>query len=209
MRIFIIMKRLTEMLLTLAIAVGTVGPAMGAETNNMSMPTGQAVNAQVESVDGSIVVVKTATGETQSFRVEPALISSLKLSSGSNIVIDGTRLRTGKALRLDSYTVEVELDNNGGEKSYILTREARRYLAAGDRVVITPDLRVTRADLYTLTAADLRLQSVMMASSSVVERQEVSETRVQREIKVETAPVAAPTPVTPEPETTAPVSGLW
>jgi hypothetical protein len=205
------MKRLTEVMLTLAIAVGTALPALGADpTNktNMSLPTGQAVNAQVESVQGSTVVVKSATGETQSFRVQPALISSLKLGSGSNVVIDGTRLRMGKIIRLDSYTAEVELDNNGGQKSYVLTREARRYLTAGDRVVITPDLRVTRADLYTLTAADLRLQSVTVASSSM-ERREVAETTMKREVTVESTPAAVPAPVAPEPEPPAPVSGLW
>jgi hypothetical protein len=199
------MKRVTEITLTLAILLGTSLPAL-AESKSTTIPAGQQMNGQVESVDGSMIMVKTAAGETQSYRVDPNLIATLKLDSGSNIVIDGSRLLTGKVLRLDSYTAEVELDNNGGEKSYILTRESRRYLSAGDRVVITPNLRVVRADLYTLTAADLRLQSVMMASSTI-ERRVSTETRVRREVSVDAPAVAAPAVAAPEPS--LPVGGLW
>jgi hypothetical protein len=82
------------------------------------------------------------------------------------VVIDGSRLQSGVVTYLTPNNASVELDDKAGEKDYILTQVSRRYLSLGDRVVITPDLNLIREDLYQLTASDLRLRSVAMASSS-------------------------------------------
>ncbi|MGB8697810.1 MAG: hypothetical protein WCD18_00190 [Thermosynechococcaceae cyanobacterium] len=193
------MKWLTNTMLATVVLLGTSGSVL-ADTMT-TVPGGQKILGQVESVNESIVMVKTASGETQAYRVDPGLISALKLGSGSNVVIDGSRLMTGKVVRLDSYTTEIALDQGGEQKSYILTRESRRYLNICDRVVITPDLRIVRMDLYTLTAADLMLQPVMIASAPVVE---TTSTRRVIEPPVNTGGGEMPAPVV-----SPPVGGLW
>ncbi|HEY9828384.1 MAG TPA: hypothetical protein V6D19_23330 [Stenomitos sp.] len=198
------MKLATAISIVSALYFGTALPTLA-----QGAPAPQLINGQVESVDGTILTLKTDAGDTKIYRVDPSLVSSLKLGPGSSVVIDNSRLLTGKLVRLDTYTAEVELDNGGDQKSYILTREGRRYLTVGDRVVITPDLRVVRADLYTLTASDLRLQAAAIASSASMERQS-SRQVIRREVEIRRTETPTPVSQPVESETTsAPVGGLW
>lgn len=153
--------------------------------------------------------LKTSNGETQTYNVDPSVISALKLEPGSNVVIDGTRLSMGTISNLDSYTAEVKLDKSDEERSYILTREARRYLVVGDRVIITPDQRVVSADRYRLTSADLRMQSVAVASAPTAESASSSSMASSSSSQTVTPPSANAGAEMPEPAAPSGVSGLW
>jgi hypothetical protein len=159
------MKWLIRVLVASALTVGVSLPALS-EPMTTSTSSSKELTGQIESVDGSVVKVKTTAGDTKIYQVDPTLISALKLGTGSDIIIDSSRLQSGVVTYLTPYNASVELDAGGGEKDYFLTRVSRRYLSLGDRVVITPDLHLVREDLYSLTAADLRLKSVAVASSS-------------------------------------------
>jgi hypothetical protein len=159
------MKWLTGIVVASALAVGVSLPALSEPTMTSGF-TGKQITGQVESLNGSMLKLKTSTGDTQTYRVSPSVVSSLNLATGSDVVIDGSRLQSGVVTYLTPNNASVELDDKAGEKDYILTQVSRRYLSLGDRVVITPDLNLIREDLYQLTASDLRLRSVAMASSS-------------------------------------------
>jgi hypothetical protein len=201
------MKWLTRILVASALTIGASLPVLADPM--MSMSSGKEVRGQVESVDGSILKVKTSAGDTKIYQVDSALVSSLNLATGSNVVIDETRLQSGVVTYLTPYNASVALDGSGGEKDYYLTNVTRRYLSLGDRVVITPDSRIFREDLYRLSASDLRLQSVSIASTSTSSSYTTS--------SVNTRPVQQPlntgggtivsAPVTDPVE--APVRGLW
>jgi outer membrane lipoprotein SlyB len=188
----------------------TLGTSLAAVADDMT-PTamglgGQPITGQIESIQGSQITVKTASGETQNYKVSPTIISALKLEKGSNIVIDGSRLKSGKIKHLDAYTAEIQLDG-GDLKTYILTREARRYLAMGDRVIIeSGGTRIVRVDRYVLSSSELRMQSATVASSSSSASVASSKVEVEKANTgggtLDPAPQSAPPP--PEP-----VSGLW
>jgi hypothetical protein len=202
------MKWLTRVLVASALTIGASFPAL-ADPMMSSLSSGKEVRGQVESVDGSILKVKTSAGDTKIYQVDSALVSSLNLATGSKVVIDETRLQSGVVTYLTPYNASVALDGSGGEKDYYLTNVTRRYLSLGDRVVITSDSRIVREDMYRLSASDLRLQSVSMASSSTSSSYTTS--------SVNTRPVQQPVntgggtivsaPVTDPVE--APVRGLW
>jgi hypothetical protein len=200
------MKWLTGILVASAFTVGISLPALSNPTTINAIP-GQEVRGQVESVDGSVLKLKTAAGDTQAYQVDPTVISALNLKTGSDIVIDGSRLRSGTLTYLTPYNASVALDGNGGEQNYLLTQVSRRYLSVGDRVVITPDLRLIRSDLYKLSASDLRVQSAMVASSASSSYSSASSSTAVRQSANTgggqmVAPVAAPVETTP-------VRGLW
>jgi hypothetical protein len=206
------MKWLTRILAASALTLGVSLPVLAGPMTT-SMSPGQETIGQVESVDGSIVKVKTLAGDTKTYQVEPSLVSSLNLATGSNVVIDSSRLQSGVVTYLTPYNALVELDGSGGEQDYYLTNVTRRYLSLGDRVVITPDSRIVREDLYKLSAADLRLRSVAVASSSTT-TSTITSTTTTSGVSTRTVPqpantsaevVAAPAadPVK------APVRGLW
>lgn len=200
------MKWLTGILLASALTAGVSLPAFS-ETMSASTLSGQDITGQIESVDGSVIKVKTTTGDTKVYQVEPSVISGLKLAAGSDVVIDNARLQSGVVTYLSPYNASVELDGSGGEKDYFLTRVSRRYLSLGDRVVITPDLHLIREDLYKLSAADLRLKSVTVASSSSGS----SSSYTSSSSTVVSQPVnTGGGTMVKEPETSeAPVRGLW
>lgn len=194
-----------------ALAVGVSLPALSNPTMT-NAPAGKEITGQVESVDGSILKLKTSAGDTQAYRVDPAVISALKLGTGSDVVIDGSRLQSGVVTYLTPNNASVELDGNAGEKDYILTQVSRRYLSLGDRVVITPDLRIVRADLYQLTASDLRLKTVAIASSSSSSYSSASSTTSSTTSTITPQPAntgggeVAPMPA---PKESPAVKGLW
>jgi hypothetical protein len=202
------MKWLTRILVASALTIGVSLPAL-ADPMMSSLSSGKEVRGQVESVDGSILKVKTSAGDTKIYQVDSALVSSLNLATGSNVVIDETRLQSGVVTYLTPYNASVALDGSGGEQDYYLTNVTRRYLSLGDRVVITPDSRVVREDMYKLSASDLRLQSVSMASSSTSSSYTTSSVNtrpVQQPVNTGGGTiVSAPAPDPVE----APVRGLW
>ncbi len=205
------MKWLMGMTLAAVIAIGASLPAL-AESTDSAIPTGKQITGQVSSIDGSSLTMKTASGETQTFKVNRGLISALKLENGSNIVIDATRLQTGRVVHIDPYTAEVTLDQSGELKSYIVTREARRYLVVGDHVVITPDLRLVRTDLYKLTANDLRVQSTVVASAASTQSASSGSSASRMIVRQENtggAYTPAPAPAPQAIETSPAVNGLW
>jgi hypothetical protein len=189
----------------------TLGTALAAvaEDTTQNIMGGQPITGQIESIDGSRITVKTASGETQNFKVSPSMVSALKLEKGSNIVIDGSRLKSGKIKRLDAYTAEIQVDG-GDLTTYVLTREARRYLTMGDRVIIeSGGTRIVRADRYVLSSSELRLQSATVASSASSSSVASSKVEVQKESTgggTLAAPEPAPQSTPPPPE---PVMGLW
>jgi hypothetical protein len=201
------MKWLTGILAASALTIGVSLPVLAGPMTT-SLSPGQETIGQVESVDGSILKIKTLAGDTKTYQVEPALVSSLNLATGSNVVIDGSRLRSGVVTYLTPYNASVDLDGSGGEQDYYLTNVTRRYLSLGDRVVITPDSRIVREDLYKLTAADMRLRSVSVASStsSSYTSSSVSTGTVSQPANTGGGTVVA-TPVAESAE--APVRGLW
>jgi hypothetical protein len=202
------MKWLTGIVIASFVSIGIAVSAIAESKKPMGLG-GQQINGQVESVKGSTLKLKTSNGETQTYSVDPSVISALKLETGSNIVIDGTRLATGTISGLDSYTAEVKLDKGGDERTYILTREARRYLVVGDRVIITPDQRVVSADRYRLGAADLRMQSVAVASSSKVETSSSVASSSSSSSRAVTPSANTGGAEMAAPAAPSPVSGLW
>lgn len=213
------MKLLTGLALAAAITLG-VGMSAKAAPAEMGLSAGKQTNAQVTSINGSKIVIKTDSGETQTYQVSPGLLSTLKIENGSQVVIDSTRLQTGRIVRLGAYDASVQLDQGGETKNFILPRQSRRYLSPGDQVVVTPDLRLVRRDLYVLSSSDLRLQPTMMSSSTMTQssmststtqtvRPSMDTSRSMSTTTVESAP--APVESTPAPmqATPAPVSGLW
>ncbi len=202
------MKFISGIALAATLCLGVAFSAV-ADSMKTSGLGGQQIRGQVESIDGSVVKIKTADGNAQTYRVDPSTIAALKLENGSSIVIDGTRLSTGVISSLDAYTAEIALDKGGDEQTYILTREARRYLTIGDRVVVTPDLRVVREDMYKLSSSDIRMQSIAVASSSSSESTVVSSSSSsQTSTGGAEMPVPAPAPAESNP-VPAPVTGLW
>ncbi|WP_404788731.1 hypothetical protein [Altericista sp. CCNU0014] len=204
------MKWLTGILASSALVVGVSLPALSNPEMTSALSSGKEIRGQVESVDGSVLKLKTSAGDTQVYRVDPTVISALKLETGSNVVVDGSRLQSGVVTYLTPNNASIELDGNAGEKDYILTPVSRRYLSLGDRVVVTPDLRVVREDHYKLTASDLRLQSVAVASSSsssMSTASSSSSSTVTSQTNTGSAEVA---PAVPAPVEESPaVKGLW
>lgn len=202
------MKWLTGILVASALTVGVSVPAFS-QTMTTSTLSGQDITGQIESVDGSVVRLKTTTGDTKVYQVEPSVISGLKLAAGSDVVIDNSRLQSGVVTYLSPYNASVELDGSDVEKDYFLTRVSRRYISLGDRVVITPDLQLIREDLYKLSAADLRLKTIAVVSSSSSSSSfSSSSSAVSQPSNTGSATVVAEPAAAPV-EEAAPVRGLW
>jgi hypothetical protein len=203
------MKLLTVAAMAGAVTLGT-SLSVQAKDTTQNIIGSQPITGQIESIDGSKVTVKTSSGETQNYKVSPSIISALKLEKGSNIVIDGSRLKTGRIKHLDPYTAEVRLDGSNEIKTYVLTREARRFLSTGDRVVIeSGGTRIVRAERYQLSSAELRVQSATVASSAA-SSSSVATSKV--EVQQESTATPPPAPIgggTIEAEPPGPVMGLW
>ncbi len=198
--------------LGLALLIGASAPALAENHVNTGLVGGKTIAGEVTDVDGSVVTVKTADGTSQ-YQLDPIAASSLKLSEGTPVEIDGSRFATGRLVGLDRNTVKVKLDS-GETKSFILTREERRTFVLGDRVVATGldraanQHRLFSADKYFLTASDIRVQrSSVVASASTVESSRV-ESSAATESSVIREETIAP-PVGGSVEAVPPVSGLW
>jgi hypothetical protein len=117
----------------------------------------QPIIGTIESIKRSVMTIQTLKGERQSFLIQPSLVQIFKLTPGMRITIDGSRLKTGIVKRLDANTVDVLLDG-GNITTLVITGETGGGYSQNDRVVITANGRVVRADRYKLSAAEIRLR---------------------------------------------------
>lgn len=200
-------------LLATSIAPGLTGVAM-AQTSDMMLRDmimrGQ-ITGEIESINGSTVMVRTVNG-SRMYQIDPMTITALKLTNGSTILVNSRNLMTGVITDINRYDLDVKLDN-GETENLLVTEEDRGILATGDRVYITPNQRVVRADDYFLTARDVSLvQMIAVGPETTTEtvrssRTEV-ETQVQRVAPVPAAVAPVPVPV-PTVERIQPVRALW
>ncbi len=209
------MKILAGTALALALSVASMCPAFTGSA--LSQTSGMMLNGQItgriESIDDSMVMVRTSDGIVRTYEIDPELITSLRLSQGSNILINSRNLRSGEIIRIGPQNVLVELDN-GETEYFIVTEEERGLLSTGDRVLVTPDQRFTRVgDDIVLTARDVVLvEPIAVATTDTTAT--VRSTRTEVETSTTTTQVPPP-PVSPVPtvrSTTTvqtPVRALW
>ncbi len=156
------MNKLTAAALGTALAFGAIFPSI-AQTNT-GATSEQPVTGKVASVAKSEVTVQFPENQTETYRVDPALLTAMNLTEGATVNFNNRKL--GTIVNVSRYSVAVEFAN-GDVESYLLTEEGRRTFTFGDRVVITPDLQLARADNYVLTAADVQVpMSAMMTRAS-------------------------------------------
>lgn len=214
------MKILAGTTLALALSVASVcpvftGPALS-QTDTM-MTRGQ-VTGQIDSIDGSTVTVRSPDGSTRTYEIDPAVIASLRLGQGSTISINNSNLMSGEIIRIGPRNALVKLDN-GETENFIVTREGRVTISPGDRVIITPDQRITRAENYILGAGDVtsvQPTATTTDTTSTVRSTEV-ETGTTTEVApsttsttTETVPPASSTPAAEETQPAQqPVRALW
>lgn len=211
----LVMKILAGTALALAVSVTSICPAFTepalSQSNNMMAR--EQMTGQIESIDGSTVMVRSSDGTVRMYQIDPAVLTSLKLSQGSTISLS-RNLMSGEIIRMGPRNVLVRLDN-GETKYFIVTREERGTLAPGERVVITPDQKIDRAESYVLTARDVVLVQPI-ASTMTDTTATVSSTSTEVETSTMTAETTAPvspmsTPVEPMStmEEAQPVRALW
>jgi hypothetical protein len=188
------MNKLTVATLGMAFAFGAIFPSV-AQTRTEATAE-QPVTGKVASVANSEVTVQFPENQTETYRVDPALLTAMNLTEGSTVNFGSRKL--GTITNVGRYSVTVEFAN-GDTESYVLTEEGRRTLTFGDRVVITPDLQLARADNYVLTAADVQVPtSSMMTSSSS------SSGTMRQTMPNSTSPTTPPSSSMSVPSTTAP-----
>jgi outer membrane lipoprotein-sorting protein len=194
------MKFLVSVALSFSVFISAAVPAW-AQTINDGLAGGKQVNGKIVNLTDSEMTIQTANG-TQVYKVNGDILRALKLSQGSDVIVDGSSLQTGRISKLSTYNVEVELDN-GEFIDFVLSPEGRRLLWVGDRVVITsirtPSRcqKIYKLENYTLMARDIKPQPIVAV---------VTEQPAPRVEKPLTTPVQ-PAPVQVEPA--APVRGLW
>lgn len=206
------MKILAGTTLVLALSVasispGLTGPAM-AQTSSTTLD-GQ-VTGQVESIDGSTVMVRMPDGTVRMYQIDPTTVTSLGLSQGSTILLS-RNLISGEIIRMGPQNVLVRLDNDE-TRYFIVTNEERGRLSPGERVVITPDQRIARTESYVLTAGDVTLVQPI-ATTTTDTTSTVRSTTVEEETSTTTVQTPTPAPVESTPPTTVeeaqPVRALW
>ena len=144
------------------------------------------------------MIVRTTNGTVRMYQIEPAVITALKLTSGSTVLIKNSNLMSGRITDIKRNAIRVKLDN-GTTQTYIATEVARRTLTTGDRVIVTPDTRIVRADRYTLTAKDVTLVQPVASSPATdttvrtTTQTTIVESTPQR--TVVTSPVKTSTPI--------------
>ncbi len=196
------MKFLVGIALSCAVFVSAAVPAW-AQAVNAGLTGGKQVEGKILNLTDSEMTIQTAN-ETQVYKVNRDTLKALKLSQGSDVIIDGSLLQTGRITRLAAYDVEVELDN-GEFINFVLSPEGRRTLGVGDRVVITSIVtpsrcqKIYRLESYTLMARDLKAKIIVVAT-------EPPAPRVEKPLSTPTS-VQPAVPVQVQPE--APVRGLW
>jgi hypothetical protein len=174
-----------------------------AQVVNDSLAGGKQVNGKITNLTDTEMTLQTASG-TQVYKVNGEMVKALKLDQGSDVIVDGSSLQTGRITKLSTYDVEVELDN-GEFINFVLSPEGRRLLWVGDRVVITsirtPSRcqKIYKLENYSLMARDIKPQPVMAVAV------EPPAPKVEKSLSTPIQP--APVQTDPAPET--PVRGLW
>jgi hypothetical protein len=189
------MNKFTVAALGITLAFGAIFPSI-AQTST-SATSEQPLAGKVASVEKSEVTVQFPDNQTETYRVDPALLTAMNLNEGSTVNFSNRKL--GTITNVSRYSVTVEFAN-GDKESYLLTEEGRRTLTFGDRVVVTPDLQLARAENYLLTAADVQIPYISASSS-------VTPDTSQPAPSTTPTPTVPAEPTTPEqPVTPAPVS---
>jgi hypothetical protein len=152
------MNKFTGTALGIALAFGAILPCIAQTTTNSTSE--QPLTGKVEK---SEVTVQFPENRTETYSIDPALLTAMNLSEGSTV--NFTNRKLGTIANVSRYSVTVEFAN-GDTESYLLTEEGRRTLTFGDRVVVTPDLQLARAENYVLTAADVQVPTSSMMSST-------------------------------------------
>jgi outer membrane lipoprotein SlyB len=195
------MKFLVGVALSFSVFFSAAVPAWG-EAVNAGLAGGKQIEGKIVNLTDSEMTLQTANG-TQVYKVNGDIVKALKFSQGSDVIIDGSSLQTGRISKLATYDVEVELDN-GEFINFVLSPEGRRTLGVGDRVVITsirtPSRcqKIYRLESYTLMARDIKPQIIVVKT-------EPPAPSVEQPTPTPTPVEPAPVPVQPE----APVRGLW
>jgi molybdopterin-binding protein len=196
------MKFFVGVALSFSVVFSAAVPAW-AQAINANLAGGKQIPGKIVNLTDSEMTLQTANGN-QVYKVNKSTLEALKLTQGSDVIVDGSLLQTGRVSRLNNYDVDVELDN-GELTNFVLSPEGRRQLWVGDRVVITSIVtpsrcqKIYKLENYTLMARDTKPQPVIAVAV---------EPPVPAAKPVPTPPVQpAPAPVNVEPE--APVRGLW
>jgi hypothetical protein len=178
------MNKFSAAALGITLAFGAILPSVAQTT--MAANSDQTLTGKVSAGDKSEVTVQFPENQTQTYDLEPGLITSMNLSDGSTVNFD--RRKLGTITNVSRYGVVVEFAD-GETESYLLPQEGRATLTFGDRVVVTPDLRLARADNYVLTAADVKVPT-----SSIMSTTSGSSTTTQ---PMNNGGTMTPTPATP------------
>jgi RNase P/RNase MRP subunit p29 len=194
------MKFLVGVALSCAVFVSAAVPAW-AQAVNAGLAGGKQIEGKIVNLTDSEMTLQTAN-ENQVYKVNGDILRALKLGQGSDVIVDGSLLQTGRISRLATYDVEVELDN-GEFIDFVLSPEGRRTLGVGDRVVITSIVtpsrcqKIYRLESYTLMVRDIKPQIKVVAA----------EQTTPSVVKPLPPTPVQPAPVEVQPE--APVRGLW
>jgi hypothetical protein len=161
------MNKLTVMALGATVAVGAILPVVAQTAQPQPVqpqPAKQVLIGTVTATEQPEVTVQFPENKTQIYNLDAALVKSMNLTQGSIVNIDHNKL--GTIVDVDRDSVEVEFAE-GNIEPYFLHQEGRATLSVGDRVVVTPDQRLARANNYVLTAADVRMPTAMTVTTSV------------------------------------------
>lgn len=170
--------------------------------SNGQATTEQVLTGKVESIESPEVSVQFSKNSTQTYRLDPALVQAMNLSKGSTVAFGDHKLGTIVNINRAAATVEFA---NGESDTYYLSQEGRATLTFGDRIVVTPDQRLARAENYILGAADVKDSASTLALGMSSESNQPVVNPASPAVPpattapVETAPVGpmVPAPVTP------------
>jgi hypothetical protein len=149
-------KHLQALPIVAALSLGMPFPSF-AQDVTPKLVGAQPIIGTIDSIKGSVMTIQTLKGERQTFLIQPSLVQIFKLAPGTRITIDGSRLKIGTVKRMDANTMDVLLDG-GNITTLVISGEAHGGVSQNDRVVITPNGKVVRADRYKLSAGDIRLR---------------------------------------------------
>lgn len=200
---------------TLALAVSLMSAYVGLTTPAMAQTTtptttseaslNTQITGQVESIDGDLVTVRTNDGVVRTYEFESGLVQTLRLATGSTVIIDTLGVRVGTIRRLSPYVAAIELAD-GDVDTFYIPEETRRTLFPGDTVAIRPCGSFTRlTGNQMLTARNVRTIQAVVPSAPVQQSVQQTQVEIQREV-VQPAPQVAPTVPAPAPQ---PVPALW
>ncbi|MCG9892407.1 MAG: hypothetical protein MH252_15215 [Thermosynechococcaceae cyanobacterium MS004] len=184
----------------------TITQPANPQFSNEQATNEQVLTGKVESIESPEVSVQFSKNSTQTYRLDPALVQAMNLSKGSTVAFGDHKLGTIVNINRSAATVEFA---NGESDTYYLSQEGRATLTFGDRIVVTPDQRLARAENYILGAADVKDSASTLALGMPSESNQPVVNPVPKSVApavppattapVEAAPVEpmVPAPVTP------------